>query len=488
MSNDPPAEPRVGTRFGPYELRALVGRGGMGEVYEAYDSTKDRTVALKLLPPQFARDAEYQERFRRESQAAARLQDPHIIPIHDWGEIDGVLYIDMRLVSGHNLRDLVRSYGPMPPARAVAIVEQVASALDAAHAATLIHRDVKPENILVTRDDFAYLVDFGIAHSGYDPALTALGDAIGSYGYMAPERFDDVAITNRADVYSLACVLHEILTGEPPFAGSRPSQLIKAHTLSPPPRPSAIRAGIPAALDDVVARGMAKNPQERYVTAGDLARAAREALTAPQRDEATAIMGRALDPTRLETGDATVYRPVEGPGSERDVVARTWPPPGQSVPSVPYAPPQQYAPAPRRSYTVPILVGAIVVVALALGGIGAWLVVNESGDDSDTAAAPSPVVTAAQPATTAQPTTTTTTTTTTTAAAAARATAPPGSTPCPAVFGQTGEFTGSAAGTSGHVLPVRGEGSPGVRRERCGNVAAATGGGDESGHGTGVPQ
>ncbi|WP_255219293.1 serine/threonine-protein kinase, partial [Nocardia tenerifensis] len=205
--------PRTGTRFGPYELRSLLGKGGMGEVYEAYDTVQDRVVAVKLLHEVLADDPAYQVRFRRESQAAARVAEPHIVPIHDWGVIDGVLFIDMQLVPGVDLRTLLRKEGPLSPARAVGIVEQIASALDAAHAGGLVHRDVKPANILVTAADYAYLADFGLAHTDGDSAVTAVGMAVGSYIYMAPERFDVGQVTGRADIYSLSCVLHECLTG-----------------------------------------------------------------------------------------------------------------------------------------------------------------------------------------------------------------------------------------------------------------------------------
>ncbi|WP_245839279.1 serine/threonine-protein kinase [Nocardia donostiensis] len=270
----------VGKRFGPYELRSLLGKGGMGEVYEAYDTVKDRVVAVKLLSDELAQDPEYQVRFRRESQAAARLAEPHIIPIHDWGVIDGRLFIDMRLVPGTDLRTLLRTGGALAPARAVAIVEQIAAALDAAHADGLVHRDVKPANILVTEQDFAYLADFGIAHVEGDSAITMVGVAIGSYTYMAPERFDIGPVTARADIYALACVLHECLTGATPFSAASMSVLIRSHLSEPPPRPSVQRAGVPAALDAVIARGMAKDPQDRYASASELARAARIALTA----------------------------------------------------------------------------------------------------------------------------------------------------------------------------------------------------------------
>ncbi|WP_439956292.1 protein kinase domain-containing protein [Nocardia mikamii] len=269
---------RVGTRFGPYEVRSLLGRGGMGEVYEAFDTGRDRVVALKILPEQLAQDATYQERFRRESQAAARLAEPHIIPIHDWGETGGSLFLDMRLVRGENLRTLLRRQGKLDTDRAVGIVEQLAAALDAAHAAGLVHRDVKPGNILVTPADFAYLTDFGIARDEGDNPHTTGSHAAGSYTYMAPERFDSGPVTARADIYSLACVLYECLTGATPFPAESVSVLIRSHLSEPPPRASAARAGVPEAIDDVIARAMAKAPADRYQTAGQFAAAARAAL------------------------------------------------------------------------------------------------------------------------------------------------------------------------------------------------------------------
>ncbi|MFI2279693.1 serine/threonine-protein kinase [Nocardia beijingensis] len=317
--------PRTGTRFGPYELRSLLGKGGMGEVYEAYDTVKDRVVAVKLLSEELAKDPMYQLRFRRESQAAARLAEPHVIPIHDWGVIDGVLFIDMRLVRGVDLRTLLRSKGPLSPARAVGIIEQIASALDAAHANNLVHRDVKPANIMVTDADFAYLADFGIAHTEGDSAVTLVGMAVGSYIYMAPERFDVGPVTGRADVYSLACVLHECLTGATPFPAASMNVLIKSHMSDPPPRPSALAGGIPAGLDEVVHRGMAKDPADRFPTATALARAARAALAstpsgptlvvrAPDRSQQTVApesTGELSLPAVIHPSAPTVVRPTE---------------------------------------------------------------------------------------------------------------------------------------------------------------------------------
>jgi len=169
---------RVGTQFGPYRLRRLIGRGGMGEVYEAEDTGKDRVVALKLLPEGVSHDQVFRKRLKREAQSAGRLQEPHVVPIHDYGEIDGLLYVDMRMIDGTDLRKMLSRFGPLTPARAVAIIRQVASALDAAHESGITHRDVKPENILITGDDFAYLVDFGIANAATDEKLTAIGTVV----------------------------------------------------------------------------------------------------------------------------------------------------------------------------------------------------------------------------------------------------------------------------------------------------------------------
>jgi serine/threonine kinase PknH len=268
---------RVGMAFGKYNITALLGKGGMGEVYEAYDTDKGRPVALKILADQFSNDVTFRKRFQRESHAAAILQEPHVIPIHDWGEIDGSLYIDMRLVHGQTLDELIAK-GPLEPSRAVAIIGQVGAALDAAHAEGLMHRDVKPHNIIVTSADFAYLVDFGIAETRGDTRLTTAGTPIGTFNYMAPERFTDQEATPAVDVYALACVLYESLTGVTPFAGDSLENVIAAHIASPPPRPSGTNPSVPAAFDAVIARGMAKDPDDRYGTAGGLVRAAHRAL------------------------------------------------------------------------------------------------------------------------------------------------------------------------------------------------------------------
>ena len=270
-------ESRAGTAFGKYNLVRLLGKGGMGEVYEAYDNDKHRTVALKILADGLSNDATFRMRFQRESQAAAILQEPHVIPIHDWGEIDGRLYIEMRLVRGQTLDELIAK-GPLQPSRAVAIIGQIGEALDAAHAEGLTHRDIKPHNIIVTDTDFAYLVDFGIAEARGDARLTTAGTPIGTVNYMAPERFNGQEAGPAVDVYSLACVLYEALTGDSPFARDSLENLVAAHLVSPPPRPSVANSRVPAAFDAVIARGMAKDPDDRFGTAGGLVRAAQRAV------------------------------------------------------------------------------------------------------------------------------------------------------------------------------------------------------------------
>jgi serine/threonine protein kinase, bacterial len=312
---------RVGTQFGPYELQSLIGVGGMGEVYRAYDTVRERLVAIKLLRTEVAADEGFQQRFRRESRVAARLQEPHVIPVHDFGDIDGVLYIDMRLVEGASLKDELRVKGALPPSRAVSIISQVAAALDAAHGNGLVHRDIKPENVLLTPDDFAYLVDFGIAHGGGEANVTSTGLVIGSCAYMAAERFSGARGGPAADVYSLTCLLYECLTGRAPFEAGDVRQMMGAHMFSPPPRPSIMRRGISRAFDDVIEKGMAKQPADRYTSAGDLARAAAAALSdtssaaapVPSNPPNNTTQFSAADPNPVRTGYQQPYRPMPPP-------------------------------------------------------------------------------------------------------------------------------------------------------------------------------
>ncbi|QLL06202.1 serine/threonine-protein kinase [Mycobacterium vicinigordonae] len=337
----------AGSMFGPYRFTRLIGRGGMGEVYEAEHTVKGWTVAVKLMSETVSKDPVFRERMKREARIAGRLQEPHVVPIHDYGEINGQMFLEMRLIEGDDLDDMLQRYGPLPPARAIAIITQVASALDAAHALGVTHRDVKPPNILITRDDFAYLVDFGIASAKTEEKLTQLGAPVGTWKYMGPERFSDSEVTLRADVYSLACVLYECLTGTAPYPSDSAGVLISAHMMNPIPRPSAAREGIPQALDAVIARGMAKRPADRYASAGELARAARDALSDPDRDrvsdivrrsQETALPERFVDPTTVQHP-----RPPQPPPPRRSGPVQTVPPPSNHPPSGQRPPP----PGPR---------------------------------------------------------------------------------------------------------------------------------------------
>lgn len=271
------------TPFGHYQLRKLIGRGGMGEVYEAYDTKTDRVVALKVLPHHMAQDETFQARFRRESQAAAGINDPHVVPIHGYGEIDGRLYLDMRLIEGRNLGTMLQeTEKPLGAAFAVTIVDQVANGLDGAHKLGLIHRDIKPSNILITGRDFVYLIDFGLARTAGEQGLTTAGSTLGTLAYMAPERFEGSEVDARSDIYALTCVLYECLTGSRPYPADSLEQQIAGHMVSPIPRPSDVDARL-AAFDEVIAKGMAKKPGKRYQSAGELAEAAKRALKAPMR-------------------------------------------------------------------------------------------------------------------------------------------------------------------------------------------------------------
>lgn len=412
---------RLGTRFGPYELRSVIGVGGMGEVYRAYDTVKGRMVALKLLRTEMAADPSFQERFRRESRVAARLQEPHVIPVHDFGDIGGVLYIDMRLVEGVSLAGELRANGPLQPSRAASIIAQVAAALDAAHADGLVHRDIKPENVLLNSDDFAYLVDFGIAHTGGDPGVTSTGMIVGSSAYMAPERFNGVPVGPPADVYSLTCLLYECLTGRPPYETTDLRQLMSAHMFAQPPRPSIMRRGISRGFDDVVARGMAKDPNDRYPSAGELARAATavaasapaaQPMPAPAPPPSTKQFS-AVYPNPVATG-MTPYPPS--------------PPPAAPKP----------APAKARSGRGQTALIAAIIVLFGVAAVLAVILAFSSQDETPTATPLAPPSTSyydesgpTSTTTTTSPTTTSPTTTTTTPSTSTTSTTPSTSTSAP---------------------------------------------------------
>lgn len=368
---------RSGTELGPYRLVRRIGRGGMGEVYEAVDTRKDRTVALKLLPENLAHDDDFRTRFLNESQTVAKLNDPHVIPIHDFGEIDGQLFLDMRIVDGQDLRSLIEQ-GALTPEQAVDVVGQIAGALDTAHEAGLTHRDVKPENILIDRKGFAYLVDFGLVQSAGQAGLTSTGLAIGSFNYMAPERFGTGApIGPATDVYALGCVLYEALTGSRPFGSASMEQIIAGH----------LHRALPptgTAYDEVIARATAKDPAQRYRTAGELAAAA---AAAPQERSATAVAPAGMyDQHQSTQHPAAAYPPAQYPPTQYPPTQ--YPPaqyPGDQYPATQYAQSRPHpvgagAPAPGKSMIALIAAAAAIVVLLAvIGGVVYW---QTSGDDS----------------------------------------------------------------------------------------------------------
>jgi serine/threonine protein kinase len=265
--------------FGRYRLTELIAEGGMGKVYKAHDTMLRRDVAIKVLPPELAANAGYRERFQQEAYIAARLNNPNIIPIHEAGEIDGRLYLVMPVVDGVDVHSLLERDGPMSPMLAVRVIEQAAAALDAAHMAGLVHRDVKPSNLMMVGGEFVYLMDFGIATPTAGSRLTDPGKLVGTFAYVAPERFTSETVDARSDVYALACVLYECLTGQQPYPGDSVEEQIAGHLTLDPPKPSSLNPVVPAGFDEVIARGMAKDLDERYQTAHELAVAARDALT-----------------------------------------------------------------------------------------------------------------------------------------------------------------------------------------------------------------
>ena len=360
---------RPGSRFGHYRLRRLLGRGGFGDVYEAEDTMMDRAVALKLLAAPYSRNEVFRQRLYREARNAGKLHEPHVVPIHRCGEIDGQLYIDMRLIEGTDLQKVLARDGPLSAGRAVAIVRQIAAALDAAHSVRMVHRDIKPANILITGDDFACLVDFGLANAATDANLTSTGTTIGTFAYMAPERFSNTDVSHRADVYALACVLYECLTGSPPYPTGDLPALINSHLTAPIPRPSEHRPQIPTGFDDVIARGMAKKPGDRYASAGELARAAHHALSAPDQDEADTILADTQTAAPGDHAEFDINELFDAAGDFKDPKMGEWWDGMRKKSDKTRVPPQGETSS-RRWWSRPRIVVVTLVVPLVLAIIG----------------------------------------------------------------------------------------------------------------------
>ncbi len=272
LSLTSPAE-LIGCEVANYRVESEIGRGGMAVVYRARDLRLDRTVALKLLAPELARNDTFRQRFTQESRVAASIDHPHIVPVFEAGETEGVLYIAMRYVPGSDLRRLLDEHGPLPFEAAVRIAAQVASALDAAHEHGLVHRDVKPGNVLVARGtdsdhpEHVYLTDFGLTKKSLSlTGFTSVGQFVGTLDYVAPEQISGRPVDGRCDVYGLACVVYETLAGRPPFQREDDMALLWAHQYDEPPPPSGSRADLPAGADAVFAKALAKSPDARYDT------------------------------------------------------------------------------------------------------------------------------------------------------------------------------------------------------------------------------
>jgi hypothetical protein len=345
-----------GDEFAGCRIEAVAGRGGMGVVYRATELSLGRPVALKLLAPERAGDPAFRDRFQRESRMAAAIDHPNVIPVYAAGEHDGSLYLVIRYVGGTDLHALLRERGALGPELAAELVAQVAWGLDAAHAAGLVHRDVKPANVLLA-GEHAYLSDFGLTRfAGSDTQLTQSGEWIGTVEYCSPEQLRGERTDARADVYSLGCVLHAALTGRPPFAHGTVPATMHAHLYENPPAPS--ERGAPREFDRVVARALAKDPARRYPSTGDLGRAvlgaARgEPVTESERSvavgpaapngagngagngDATHVIGdeaiTAWDPGAHEATAVTAYAPFvsqqggETPRDRRVIRRRRWP-------------------------------------------------------------------------------------------------------------------------------------------------------------------
>jgi DNA-binding beta-propeller fold protein YncE len=347
-----------GTEFAGYRIEAVAGRGGMGVVYRATQLGLDRPVALKVIAAGLLGDQRVRERFLRESRAAAAIEHPNVIPIHASGEFLGLPYIAMRFVEGDDLREQIAGGGPLDPARAAAIVAQVGAALDAAHEAGLVHRDVKPANILLGAHDHVYLSDFGLArHALSDPGLTAPGAWVGTLDFVAPEQIRGAGVDGRADVYALGCVLHFALTGQPPYPREADEARLWAHLHAAPPEPSRIARGIPPAFDAVVRRALEKRPEARQASAGELGNAAVQAAAG--------------------IAPAT-HRKLAGAARQRRASATeaTWPD----------------APSPRRRR--PAAISAAIVVAAAVGAAAAVLFANGGTDHSPATSAAAQTTTA----------------------------------------------------------------------------------------------
>lgn len=354
-----PSGVSVGARIAGYRLQEQIGAGGMAVVFRATDEEHGGLVALKLLAPALASDQTFRRRFMQESRAARALNDPHIITVLDSGEANSLLWIAMNYVAGRDLRDLLGDGAPLSPSRATAIISPIASALDAAHAEGLVHRDVKPANILLDarpgRPDHVYLSDFGVSKATLSSAeLTKTGHLIGTPNYIAPEQIDGKPVDGRADQYGLACSAFEMLTGDVPFHRDDVNAVLWAHLHAPRPRVTSKRGELPEAVDEVFNRALAKTPAERYPLCADFAEALRAALRIPSYDPRSASQAARDDHSADEAASpADTVAPRDGSTASdfpRDVNTTRVTEPGSDTRTalLPAAPDSSLRPGPKR--------------------------------------------------------------------------------------------------------------------------------------------
>jgi serine/threonine protein kinase len=307
MIADTTSDPHVGRTVAGYRIEELIGRGGMGLVYRAEHLTLGRRAAIKIIAPEHADAAGFRERFAREARSAAALQHPNVVTVYDAGEDDGLLYMALRYVDGSDLAALLHAQGRLAPDRALAVCGQVGAALDDAHAQGLIHRDVKPANVLIEGSS-AFLTDFGLTTRAGGTQLTRAGDMVGTIHYVAPEQIEGGRVDGRADNYSLGCLLYHCLTGEPPFARDTDVAVMYAHLSDAPPRATSVLPELPGELDAVIAKALEKAPARRFSSCADLIAAARAAL-GDLADVATSV-DRHVPAAGDPPWQATVVRPA----------------------------------------------------------------------------------------------------------------------------------------------------------------------------------
>jgi hypothetical protein len=364
-----------GTTLAGYRIDGVLGQGGMGTVYEATQLSLDRVVALKLLAAHLSDDIGFRTRFKREGQVQARLEHPHIVTVYEAGETEHGLFIAMRLVRGRTLKNLITSR-ELDVHRTLKILGPVAEALDEAHAIGLIHRDIKPQNVLVGGRDHSFLADFGLTKATTETSLTKTGHFVGTFDYIPPEQINGERATSASDIYSLAGVLYECLTGEVPYPKPAEAAVLYAHVADPPPRPTAQRPDLPPHLDEVVGRGMAKDPAARYSSASELIQEVRSsfpgqhAQPGPVGDTRTAASPR---PAAPPPADLTAPGPTAPAGSPAAPAPRPPAPvaPAAPPPRAPATPARRPPPARGRPAALPLLaagaLAAVVVAGLLIG-------------------------------------------------------------------------------------------------------------------------